>query len=182
MNSRKRRRLIAEIIERDGDLCFYCGCEMTSLDHTKTNFLTLEHVIAKSEGGPDYIDNLVVACRQCNANRGPSHFRPFCESLGMPGDKISSAIARANANGKTSEMMIAPSDGIRVIYDVDGAQFDDLAEAEVHLRKMKEKSLKAELSALLPPSMDGRTKVAVVRRLTADTSKVMEILSALKSL
>ena len=41
--------------------CAYCG--------DKEN-LQWEHIIPKSRGGPDSIDNMVQACRECNASKG----------------------------------------------------------------------------------------------------------------
>jgi hypothetical protein len=41
--------------------CAYCG--------GKEN-LQWEHIIPRSRGGPDTIDNMVQACRECNASKG----------------------------------------------------------------------------------------------------------------
>ncbi len=71
------------IFKRDGHQCVYCGLR---------NDLTLDHVIPKSRGGRTSWDNLVTACRRCNAKKGdfkpeeagftPSH-RPFKPSFIM---------------------------------------------------------------------------------------------------
>lgn len=44
--------------------CFWCGKPI------KLEAATLEHIQAKSCGGPDTLHNLVVACRPCNEQRG----------------------------------------------------------------------------------------------------------------
>lgn len=49
------------IFKRDGHKCQYCG---THED------LTLDHVMPKSRGGKSSWDNLVTACRRCNAKKG----------------------------------------------------------------------------------------------------------------
>ncbi len=49
------------IFKRDGHRCVYCN---TSED------LTLDHVQPKSRGGRTSWDNLVTACRRCNAKKG----------------------------------------------------------------------------------------------------------------
>lgn len=49
------------IFKRDGHRCQYCG---THED------LTLDHVLPKSRGGKSSWDNLVAACRRCNARKG----------------------------------------------------------------------------------------------------------------
>jgi hypothetical protein len=52
----ENKRLIA-----GGEACAYCGA---------TGRLEWEHVIPLARGGPDSIDNLVRACRPCNAAKG----------------------------------------------------------------------------------------------------------------
>lgn len=54
----------AAVIERDGDVCFYCG--------EKGAPLHIDHVLATSRGGTDQMDNLVVACAACNMSKGDS--------------------------------------------------------------------------------------------------------------
>ena len=43
--------------------CAYCGCELD------TDIITIDHVIPISRGGPNYIENLVPACRSCNSKK-----------------------------------------------------------------------------------------------------------------
>lgn len=49
------------IFKRDGGQCVYCG---------NKERLTLDHVVPRSLGGRDSWDNLVTACRACNAEKG----------------------------------------------------------------------------------------------------------------
>jgi 5-methylcytosine-specific restriction endonuclease McrA len=49
------------IFKRDNHSCVYCG---TSED------LTLDHLVPKSRGGKSSWDNLVTACKRCNAKKG----------------------------------------------------------------------------------------------------------------
>jgi len=49
------------IFRRDGHKCVYCGSHED---------LTLDHVVPKSRGGRTSWDNLVSACRRCNARKG----------------------------------------------------------------------------------------------------------------
>ena len=51
----------AAIYERDGHMCVYCGA---------TEDLTLDHIVALTNGGPHCEDNLAVACRRCNFSKG----------------------------------------------------------------------------------------------------------------
>lgn len=54
--SRRKRQLI----DRDGNECFYCGNEFEPED------LTQEHLVAVVQNGPDRLENLVLACEPCN--------------------------------------------------------------------------------------------------------------------
>jgi hypothetical protein len=49
------------IFRRDGHTCQYCG---THKD------LTLDHLVPRSKGGKSTWNNLVTACRRCNARKG----------------------------------------------------------------------------------------------------------------
>ena len=59
--------------------CCFCGCVMTEI-RDKRNSVTVEHVVPKSMGGTDEIDNLVASCYSCNNNRKTDDaymFRPI---------------------------------------------------------------------------------------------------------
>lgn len=60
------------ILERDGDQCVYCG--------TTTGPFHFDHVMPRSRGGRDELDNLVRACWRCNLIK--SDFT--VEELGIP--------------------------------------------------------------------------------------------------
>src|SRR5919206_1977938 len=57
-----RRRVAVSrraVMARDGGLCQYCGSRADSIDH----------VIPRSKGGTHTWDNVVAACRPCNARK-----------------------------------------------------------------------------------------------------------------
>jgi 5-methylcytosine-specific restriction endonuclease McrA len=58
-NVHRRLRLI--VLERDGHRCRHCGAPATTADH---------YPIAKADGGPTTLDNLVAACTPCNSRSG----------------------------------------------------------------------------------------------------------------
>lgn len=53
------------VFKRDRNACQYCGSSQE---------LTLDHLIPKARGGKTTWENLVTACRRCNAKKG--HFTP----------------------------------------------------------------------------------------------------------
>lgn len=55
-----RRNLFA----RDHNRCQYCG------DHFPTSELSIDHVVPRTQGGPDTWDNLVCSCVTCNSRKG----------------------------------------------------------------------------------------------------------------
>lgn len=53
------------LFEEDGPFCVYCATKYEN--HVE---LTLDHVIPKTLGGSNEIFNLVLACTNCNRNKG----------------------------------------------------------------------------------------------------------------
>lgn len=49
---------------RQNWLCFYCRRQLSKAT------LTIDHIIPKSKGGGNHIDNMVGACFPCNNQRG----------------------------------------------------------------------------------------------------------------
>lgn len=65
----RRHRLV--VYERDGGTCMICGdpCDMASV--VPDNWApTLDHIIPRSHGGPDTLENLRLAHFICNSRRG----------------------------------------------------------------------------------------------------------------
>ena len=50
------------ILKRDAHICQYC--------QSKTNSMTVDHIIPKDKGGVDSWENLVAACIPCNTKKG----------------------------------------------------------------------------------------------------------------
>lgn len=70
-----RIKLLTQWEEERGSLkCHYCGqdnLEKVAEGVSPSMQATLDHVIARANGGAEYdINNLVVACRICNAKKG----------------------------------------------------------------------------------------------------------------
>ncbi|MDL2409950.1 HNH endonuclease [Rhizobium calliandrae] len=60
--------------ERQNGRCCYCDVEMVisnkPLKFQPANEETLEHLERRAEGGRNNRDNIALACRRCNAERG----------------------------------------------------------------------------------------------------------------
>lgn len=65
------RKEKAQLIERDGTRCFYCGQEMEE-------DITIEHLIALSCGGKNSLSNMVLAHQKCNQD---AHNLPVSEKV-----------------------------------------------------------------------------------------------------
>jgi hypothetical protein len=69
---RAEKRLAIYI--RDNFACLYCG---RSLKDAPAAEVTLDHLVARSEGGSNEATNLVTACRSCNSSRAAKAWRDF---------------------------------------------------------------------------------------------------------
>jgi hypothetical protein len=63
----------AAVLEMTGGLCSYCGADCTGDFH-------VEHVVAKSNGGPNNLANYVPSCSTCNMEKGTNHVLSFIQS------------------------------------------------------------------------------------------------------
>lgn len=82
------KKFSKKLIERDGKaVCHYCGAELmdpamiTEIYETMPPPLsqqaiggrqwgTVDHVVPRAKGGSDELDNLVLACHDCNCRKG----------------------------------------------------------------------------------------------------------------
>lgn len=53
-----------ELFQRDGGLCLYCNTRL------RVSEMEFEHVVPRSQGGPDTWSNIVAACHHCNHRKG----------------------------------------------------------------------------------------------------------------
>lgn len=77
----KRSRRILSLKRRDGKLCWLCNKPMSfrfeNRINEKPNAATIDHVIAKKDGGSNKLTNLKLAHRECNNNRHNSKGKIF---------------------------------------------------------------------------------------------------------
>ncbi|MGG6269968.1 HNH endonuclease [Leptolyngbya sp. AN10] len=70
MNSKQKHSKKSQLLRRFGSLCWWCQCSFSSEQ------LTLDHLIPKSQGGSNSLENLRLACFPCNHDRGNSLYPP----------------------------------------------------------------------------------------------------------
>lgn len=68
MSERVSKTLRAQVRERAGGCCEYCGMpdDVTLVAHEP------DHIIAVQHGGATSLDNLAYTCHQCNRHKGPN--------------------------------------------------------------------------------------------------------------
>jgi len=62
----------SSIFMRDGGVCWYCGSRRN---------LTLDHVVPKSKGGKDTLNNIITCCQRCNMVKGDKDVVDFCRDM-----------------------------------------------------------------------------------------------------
>jgi len=73
------------LLEKYGRKCSYCGAENVPLQ--------IEHIIPKSKGGTDRIDNLAIACVKCNQEKSNMMPKEYIEYLSkQKGEKAKAKI------------------------------------------------------------------------------------------
>jgi 5-methylcytosine-specific restriction endonuclease McrA len=75
INGKKWRDLREEVFRHYGRACSYCGYEDT--------VMTIDHILPRSKGGDNSLENLLPACRKCNYSRG-NRLVGFFEQKGTP--------------------------------------------------------------------------------------------------
>jgi 5-methylcytosine-specific restriction endonuclease McrA len=64
------KKLRVRLAARDGFKCFWCKKLMVFHGTgNEDNYVTIEHLIRKSEGGKSNMKNCVLACKKCNNTR-----------------------------------------------------------------------------------------------------------------
>ena len=63
--SMKREQMVAKLVEAHGVTCLGCGRTFDSV-----RYLELDHVVPRSDGGSNELDNRVLLCGPCNRTKG----------------------------------------------------------------------------------------------------------------
>lgn len=63
-----RRSGIVDLFNSQGGFCCYC-CKPMTLAYGKTNSITRDHVVPRSQGGSSRESNIAGACYKCNQEK-----------------------------------------------------------------------------------------------------------------
>ena len=91
----------AYLLERENYTCIYCGI------HASKAKMEIEHVIPRSRGGTDSLNNLVLSCRACNEAKGSQDVQTYLK--GNP-----SVLRRVKARLSTNYRDAAHTNSIRL--------------------------------------------------------------------
>ena len=64
-----RPALRKQVRQRAGHRCEYCRLRQ---EHDDTHTFHVEHINPRKHGGADTLENLALACHQCNLHKGPN--------------------------------------------------------------------------------------------------------------
>ncbi len=95
----------AYLLERENYTCIYCGI------HASKAKMEIEHVVPRSHGGTDSLNNLVLSCHECNQAKGSQDVQTYLK--GRP-----SVLQRVKARLNTNYRDAAHTNGIR-LYMID---------------------------------------------------------------
>lgn len=91
--------------------CLHCGATLViDLDGEPRSHATIEHIVPRSHGGTDALENLGLACARCNAEKGVRH-----DSKRTYGGRLAEVV-EALAE-KRRARWVDPSDDLRERYE-----------------------------------------------------------------
>ena len=77
-----RAKKIRYLLKRDGPLCHYCGNRLATDPDERgeplDNQITLDHIVPRSRGGTDHLENFVLSCPGCNQWKGRVQYEKHC--------------------------------------------------------------------------------------------------------
>lgn len=69
------------VFKKTKGLCFYCGRKLQNENHKAKDYMTIDHVEPKMNGGTNNIHNLVPSCHRCNFDKGHDDINYFIKRI-----------------------------------------------------------------------------------------------------
>lgn len=72
-----------KILAKQNHRCYYCNDPFKG-SGDKIKAPTIEHLTKQAEGGTDDLENIVLACKECNSHRGdysPEEWKRICKNF-----------------------------------------------------------------------------------------------------
>ena len=127
--------------ETYSSLCFYCG--------VRTDYPTIDHVIARAWGGPNVPWNKVKACRDCNNRKANHSYEYFTGEQELPAE-----VRTMCGHSTTREWILAHNNGgdytWQRLLEYEAAHEDRLRE-KARLANHKEKKNRRKSKRSTPP-------------------------------
>ena len=96
------------LLEKHGRKCFYCG-------KTVSNF-EVEHMLPKSRGGSNRIDNLTLSCHSCNQKKGTLTAEEFIKQT-LPAEKVAKKLKQLSKEKRLFKYMAHMNATRWTLYD-----------------------------------------------------------------
>ena len=87
-----RKTLIIDLYAKGGGECYLCHREMDLIKNVGGSLATIEHVVAKANGGKDDISNMKAACSRCNSKKRDDELWKFLHDVNK--DRICTFITK----------------------------------------------------------------------------------------
>ena len=96
------------LLEKHGRKCFYCGKTVSGFE--------VEHMLPKSKGGSNRIDNLTLSCHDCNEKKGTLTAEEFIRQT-LPAAKVNAKLKRLSNEKRLFKYMAHMNATRWALYD-----------------------------------------------------------------
>jgi hypothetical protein len=77
-----RAKKVRYLLKHEGPICHYCGTRLATEPDKNgrplENQVTLDHIVPRSRGGGDHLENFVLSCPGCNQWKGRELYEKHC--------------------------------------------------------------------------------------------------------